>query len=69
MYAIVCTRPDILCVFYVISRYMKNSEKKHWEVVKWVLHYMRGAIDTDILYQMSMGAVEVKFYVGGGPIS
>jgi hypothetical protein len=42
MYAMVCTRPDIAHAVGVVSRYMKNPGKEHWEVVKWILRYLRG---------------------------
>jgi hypothetical protein len=42
MYAMVSTRPDISHAVGVVSRYMENPGKKHWEVVKWVLQYLRG---------------------------
>ena len=34
MYAIVCTRPNLAQVVSVVSRYMGNPEKVHWQVVK-----------------------------------
>ena len=42
MYAMVCTRPDIAHVVGVISKYMSNLGIKHWNVVKWILRYLRG---------------------------
>jgi hypothetical protein len=42
MYAMVCTRPDIAHAVGVVSRYMNNSIKEHWEEVKWILRYLRG---------------------------
>ena len=42
MYVMVCTRLDIAHVVGVVSRYMKNQGKEHWEVVKWILRYLRG---------------------------
>ena len=42
MYAIVCTRPDIVHAVGVVSRYMENLDKRHWEALKWVLRYLRG---------------------------
>jgi hypothetical protein len=26
----------------VVSRYMKNPGKEHWEAIKWILRYLRG---------------------------
>jgi hypothetical protein len=31
MYAMVCTRPDISHTVGVVSRYMNNPGKEHWE--------------------------------------
>jgi hypothetical protein len=42
MYAMVCTRPYIAHAMGVVSRYMKNLGKEHWEEVKWILRYLRG---------------------------
>jgi len=42
MYVMVCTRPDIAHAVGVVSRYMKNTGKEHWEAVKWILSYLRG---------------------------
>jgi hypothetical protein len=42
MYAMICTRPNIAHVVGVMSRYMNNPDKEHWEAVKWILMYLRG---------------------------
>nr|KYP76617.1 Retrovirus-related Pol polyprotein from transposon TNT 1-94 [Cajanus cajan] len=42
MYAMVCTRPDIAHVVGVVSRFMSNPGRKHWEAVKWLLRYLKG---------------------------
>jgi hypothetical protein len=42
MHAMVCTRPDIAHAVGVVSRYMKNLGKEHWEAVMWILGYLRG---------------------------
>ena len=34
MYAMVCTRPDISHAVGIVSRYMHNPGKEHWQVVK-----------------------------------
>jgi hypothetical protein len=44
MYAMVCTRPDIAHAVGVVSRYMNNPGKEHWEEVKWILRYLRGTL-------------------------
>ena len=35
MYAMICTIPDIAHVISVVSKFMANPRKKHWNVVKW----------------------------------
>ena len=42
MYAMVCTRPDIGYVVGVVSRLMSNPGKEHWNMVKWILRYLKG---------------------------
>ena len=42
MYAMVCTRPYIAHAMGVMSKYMNNLGKEHWEAVKWILRYLRG---------------------------
>ena len=42
MYAMVCTRPDIAHAVGVVSRFLENPGKEHWEAVKWILTYLRG---------------------------
>jgi hypothetical protein len=42
MYAMVCTRPNIAHAVRVVSRYMNNLGKEHWEAVKWILRFLRG---------------------------
>ncbi|KAL9256703.1 Retrovirus-related Pol polyprotein from transposon TNT 1-94-like protein [Drosera capensis] len=42
MYAMVCTRPDIAHAVGVISKFMSNPGRKHWEAVKWLLRYLKG---------------------------
>ena len=42
MYAMVCTRPNIAHAVGVVSRFLTNPRKEHWEAVKWILRYLRG---------------------------
>lgn len=45
MYSMVCCRPDITYAMSLISRFMVNPGKIHWEAVKWVLKYINGTIN------------------------
>ncbi|KAI4334843.1 hypothetical protein L6164_013552 [Bauhinia variegata] len=42
MYVMVCTRPDNAHAVGVVSRYLSNPGKEHWQTVKWILRYLRG---------------------------
>ena len=42
MYAMVCTRPDISHAIGVVSKFLANPSKEHWEAVKWIFRYLRG---------------------------
>ena len=41
-YAMVCTRPDIAHAVGVVSKFLENPSKDHWEAVKWIFKYLRG---------------------------
>jgi len=42
MHAMVCTRPDIAHVVGVVSHFPASPGKEHWQVVKWILRYLKG---------------------------
>ena len=50
MYVVICTRPDIAHAVGVVSRYMVIPGKEHWEVVKWILRYLRGKSSTSLSF-------------------
>ncbi|CAA0829062.1 cysteine-rich RLK (RECEPTOR-like protein kinase) 8 [Striga hermonthica] len=43
MYAMVCTRLHTAHAFGIVSRYLSNPGKDHWEAVKWILRYLKGS--------------------------
>ncbi|KAL5725484.1 hypothetical protein ACHQM5_008624 [Ranunculus cassubicifolius] len=50
MYAMVCTRPDIAYAVGVVSRFLANPGKEHWEGVKWILRYLKGTSNMSICF-------------------
>ncbi|CAN1802350.1 Retrovirus-related Pol polyprotein from transposon TNT 1-94 [Linum perenne] len=42
MYAMVCSRPDLSHALSVVSRYMANPGREHWQAVQWIFRYLRG---------------------------
>ncbi|GJS96128.1 hypothetical protein Tco_0803096 [Tanacetum coccineum] len=55
MYLMVCTRPDIAYAVSVVSRYLTNPGKNHWEAVKWILKYLRGTANVGLVYGTNRG--------------
>ncbi|PKA64930.1 Retrovirus-related Pol polyprotein from transposon TNT 1-94 [Apostasia shenzhenica] len=51
MYTMICTRPVLSHVVSVVSKYMANSGKEHWNALKWILHYFKGTSDCDLLFE------------------
>ena len=44
MYGVVATRAYIVSPMGVVSRYMAMPGKKHWEVVKGIMRYLKGTM-------------------------
>ncbi|KAE8731199.1 SWI/SNF-related matrix-associated actin-dependent regulator of chromatin subfamily A member [Hibiscus syriacus] len=51
MYAMVYTRPDISQAVGVVSRYMHDPGKEHWEAMKWILRYILNTVDIGLVFQ------------------
>lgn len=51
MYAMVCSRPDLAYAVSVISRFMSNPGKIHWEALKWILRYLKGASNFGLMFE------------------
>ncbi|XP_038904519.1 secreted RxLR effector protein 161-like [Benincasa hispida] len=49
MYAMVYTRPDLAHVS-VVSRFMGQPGKEHWQAVKRIFCYLRGTFDVGLIY-------------------
>ena len=60
----VCTRADIAYAVSVVSRFMSNPGKLHWDAVKWVMRYLKGTLDHGLMYGKSKHEVcEVRGYI------
>nr|GEW12054.1 retrovirus-related Pol polyprotein from transposon TNT 1-94 [Tanacetum cinerariifolium] len=62
MYAMVCTRPNLAHAVSVVSRYMHNPGKMHWEVVKCIIRYLKGTINIGLSFEK--GRASPKGVVG-----
>ena len=63
MYVMVCTRPNLAHVVSSISKYMANWGKQHWNVVKWILRYLKGTTDYIINFFRQKSDLSVVGYV------
>jgi hypothetical protein len=63
MYAMVCTRPDLAHVVSVVSKYIVNLGKQHWDAVKWIFRYLKGTIDYGITFIRQKSDLSVVGYV------
>lgn len=53
MYGMVCSRPDLAHSMSVVSRFMGNPGKSHWEACKWIVRYLKGTSSKGLLYTKS----------------
>ena len=64
MYAIVSTRLDLAYALSIMSRFMENPGKSHWQNLKWVLRYQKGSFEIGLCYDgKSCSSVELIGYV------
>lgn len=50
MYTMVSTRTYIAHAVGVVSRFMNNPGKEHWEAIKWIFRYLKGTTDVGLCY-------------------
>ncbi|KAL3641556.1 hypothetical protein CASFOL_012371 [Castilleja foliolosa] len=53
MYAMVCTRPDLAHALSILSRFMSNPGKAHWQAAKWLMRYVKGSVNLSLIYRKS----------------
>lgn len=50
IYAMVYTRPDLAYAISMVSRYMHNPRKEHYDTVKWILRYLNGTSNIVLVF-------------------
>ncbi|KAL5554515.1 hypothetical protein UlMin_041916 [Ulmus minor] len=55
IYSMVSTRPDLSFVMSVLSRFISNPGKYHWEAMKWLLRYVKGTTNLGLVYEKKNG--------------
>jgi hypothetical protein len=51
MYAMVATRPDIAYAVGIVSRFMQNPGRPHWNAVNHIFRYLVGTQDYGIKFR------------------
>ncbi|XP_050909695.1 secreted RxLR effector protein 161-like [Lathyrus oleraceus] len=63
MYFMVCTRPNLAQVVSLVCKFMSKLGKQHWEVVKWILRYLKVIIHHGIMFNNEQGVPSNVGYV------
>ena len=50
MYVMTCTRPDMVHLLGIVSRYQSDLDEAHWKVVKTILKYLKNTKDQELIY-------------------
>lgn len=49
-YEMVCSRPDLTHAISLVSRFMENPGRAHWEALKWIMRYLNGTSCLGLLF-------------------
>ncbi|KAH9779747.1 hypothetical protein KPL71_007827 [Citrus sinensis] len=64
MYDMVCIRPDVAYGIGLVSRFMGNPGKEHWEAIKWLLRYLKSTEEYGVVFgQVNNASSKVLGYV------
>ncbi|KAJ4715159.1 Retrovirus-related Pol polyprotein from transposon TNT 1-94 [Melia azedarach] len=61
MYAMVCSRPDLAQSVSVVSRFMGEPGKEHWQAVKRIFRYLKGTFDVGLIYEGDTQCLVTRF--------
>lgn len=51
MYMMICTRADLAYAISATNNYMTEYGREHWNALKWILRYLKGAGNLGIVYE------------------
>ena len=57
IYAMICTRPDLIWIVTKLSQYSNNPTKCHWTALKRVLRYIKHSINYCLCFIKSPGGL------------
>ncbi|XP_062102836.1 secreted RxLR effector protein 161-like [Humulus lupulus] len=66
MYLMVCTRPDLAYVISVLSKYISNLGREHWNAMKWVFRYLIKSMDVGLKFKKQDSRPTIEGYSDAG---
>ena len=63
MYSMISTRPDLSYLISLLSRYMSNPGKAHWDALKYLLRYINNTLHTGLCYEKRQNAFDLVGFV------
>ena len=63
MYSMISTRPDLAFSISLLSRFMSNPGKLHWEALKYLLRYINGSLNIGLHYMKRSDALDLVGFV------
>nr|XP_048319598.1 secreted RxLR effector protein 161-like [Ziziphus jujuba var. spinosa] len=63
MYVMIYTRADLAHAISILSRYLANPGRKHWEALQSLLKYLKGTCDVGLMFIHCKEGVILKGYV------
>ena len=66
MYAMLCTRPDVIYALSMTSRFWFDPGESHWTAVKNILKYLRRTKDVFLVYGGQEGELVLSGYIDAG---
>lgn len=61
-YLMICMRPDLTHSISVLSKFMSNHGKEHWDALKWLLKYLKGISELGLVFKMNKDEIILKGY-------
>lgn len=47
-------RPDLAHVISMVSRFIINPRKAHWEAINWIMRYLKGTTNNFLVYDANI---------------
>ena len=63
MYSMISTRPDLSYSISLLSRYMSNPGKAHWDALKYLLRYINSTLNTGLCYEKRKNTLDLVGFV------